>query len=115
MKFDVVRQLIAERRAFIKPLRYEAKDGAAFPNFQLLDVGAWPVPLDLLSPVMLPQQRTVKVAAIGARQPRGWVWDLERSSGMPALPPKAAGEPTRGTHARDFTDAVPRGNALVAR
>ena len=78
-----------EQRTFIKPLRYEAKYASHFPNLQLLDVGAQPVALDILSAFLTPQERAAKVSGIAARGGGGWVWDTARRAVMPDLPPKA--------------------------
>jgi hypothetical protein len=86
---DVVDKLVAEERAFIKPLRYEAPDAGKFPNFQLLDTGARPVPLDIVSAFLSEAEHAAKVHAIGVRDPKGWLWDTAQDAVIPALPPKA--------------------------
>ena len=43
-EIDVVDKLVTDGRAFIKPLRYEARHAGEFPNFQLLDTGATDAP-----------------------------------------------------------------------
>ncbi|HWZ71256.1 MAG TPA: DUF1173 family protein [Casimicrobiaceae bacterium] len=92
---DVVGKLVAEQRAFLKPLRYEAKHPGKFPNFQLLDAGERPVALDILSAFLTPQERAAKASAIAARNPKGWAWDTAQGAVMPDLPPKAVARSAR--------------------
>src|SRR5208283_4077952 len=86
---DVVDKLVAEQRAFLKPLRYEAKQAGKFANFLLLDAGERPVVLDILSPFLTDQERAAKVSAIATRSPKGWTWDTAQEVFMPDLPPQA--------------------------
>lgn len=86
---DVVDKLVAEERAFIKPLRYEAPDAGKFPNFQLLDTGERPVALDIVSAFLSEAEHAAKVRAIGVRDPKGWLWDTVQDVVIPALPPRA--------------------------
>jgi hypothetical protein len=86
---DVVDKLVAEQRVFLKPLRYEAKHAGNFPNFLLLDAGARPVALDILSPFLSDQERAAKARAIAARNPKGWAWDTAQDVFIPDLPPPA--------------------------
>ena len=83
---DVVNKLITEQRAFIKPLRYETKHIGVFPNFQLLDAGAQPVALDIVSAFMIAEERAPKVRAIGERKPKGWAWDTSQKAAPPDFP-----------------------------
>ncbi len=92
---DVVDKLVAEQRAFLKPLRYEAKHAGKFPNFLLLDAGERPVALDILSPFLTDQERAAKASAIGARNPKGWAWDTAQSPVIRDLPAKCAKLPAR--------------------
>jgi hypothetical protein len=92
---DVIDKLVAEQRSFMKPLRYEATHAGRFPNFQLLDAGAQPIALDVLSAFSTRQERTEKERAIGDRRPKGWVWDTAQSAFVPDLPPKGGGHPTK--------------------
>ena len=100
---DVVDKLVAEERAFIKPLRYEAKHVEQFPNFQLLDAGEQPVALDILSAFLTDQERAAKARAIAERKPKGWVWDTAQNSLIPDLSLKAIDRP--GHHATRAVDA----------
>ncbi|HEX9277272.1 MAG TPA: DUF1173 family protein, partial [Casimicrobiaceae bacterium] len=60
---DLVDKLVAEERAFIKPLRYEARNMPRFPNFRLLDAGPRPVALDILSAFVSDAERAAKMKA----------------------------------------------------
>jgi hypothetical protein len=91
---DVIDKLVAEQRAFLKPLRYEAKHAGKYPNFLLLDAGERPVALDILSPFLTDQERAGKASAIAARNPKGWAWATAQG-GVPDLPPKAVMRPPR--------------------
>jgi hypothetical protein len=84
----LVDKLVREQRTFIKPLRYEAQHAGHFPNLQLLDVGAQPVALDILSAFLAPQERTAKANGIAAHQGFGWVWDTSQCAVVPDLPAK---------------------------
>jgi hypothetical protein len=90
---DVVDKLVAEERAFIKPLRYDARDGGEFPNFELLDAGARPIALDVVSAFISEGEHGAKVNAIDTRNPKGWLWDTARDAVIPDLPPKAVARP----------------------
>jgi hypothetical protein len=95
---DLVDQLVREQRAFLKPLRYEAKHAGKFPNFQLLDAGEQPVALDIVSAFLTPHERAAKARAIAARKPNGWVWDTAQSAVVPDLP-KAVPRPAQAATA----------------
>ena len=83
----LVQALIAQRRRFVKPLRYDARS-ASFANALLLDMGAAPVPLHLRSSFLGRADRLAKDRSIGAAGDVAWVWD--GSPPMPALPTVAA-------------------------
>jgi hypothetical protein len=89
---DVVDKLVAEQRVFLKPLRYETKHAGKFPNFLLLDVGARPVALDILSAFLPAQERAAKMRAIAARKANGFVWDTAQGAVIPQLPALARRE-----------------------
>src|SRR5208282_1220101 len=86
---DVGDKLVAEQRAFLKPLRYEAKHAGKFPNFLLLDAGERPVAMDILSPFLTDQERAAKANAIAARSPKAWAWDTAQGVFIPDLPSQA--------------------------
>ena len=80
----LVRALVAQGRRFIKPLRYDARSACAFANVLLLDAGAQPVPLHVLSPFMKPSDRALKDRLLDVDGDRAWVWSLDDP--LPALP-----------------------------
>jgi hypothetical protein len=84
----LVQALIAQRRRFVKPLRYDAKSAAAFPNAQLLDVGATPAALHVVSPFMTPSDRAAKDRSIARAGAAAWVWRNDQS--MPPFPAATA-------------------------
>ena len=102
---DLVDKLVAEQRAFLKPLRYEARQAGKFPNFLLLDAGARPVALDIVSPFLTDQERAAKRAAIGTREPERWLWDTARTMVIPELPPRAV--------VRSRRDSAPPSGAIA--
>lgn len=75
-----------QRRRFIKPLRYESKVGAMFPNFILLDAGESPVSLDIVSPFMGDKERTAKETALRTRTDPAWIWKTMDTATPPRLP-----------------------------
>lgn len=85
----LVQALVAQHRRFIKPLRYDAKSVAAFPNALLLDAGPDPVPLHLISPFMSPKERTEKERAANGSQCPAWAWSGDGL--VPALPSPSTG------------------------
>ncbi|HWR87328.1 MAG TPA: DUF1173 family protein, partial [Acidiferrobacterales bacterium] len=80
----LIQALTEHERRFLKPLRYDAKSVAGFPNALLLDTGDTPVPLHVLSLLMDAKERAAKEKAIGAPGKGVWVWHTDQS--MPALP-----------------------------
>ena len=86
---DLVDKLVAEQRAFLKPLRYDAKHAGKFPNFLLLDAGEQPIALDILSAFLTDPERAAKASAITARSPKGWAWDTAQAVFIPDLPPQS--------------------------
>jgi hypothetical protein len=83
-ELPLIEALVARQRRFVKPLRYDAKSAAAFPNALLLDCGPRPVPLHLTSAFMTPQDRALKDKTIHADGAGAWVWHL--GDAMPPLP-----------------------------
>ncbi|PZQ01914.1 MAG: hypothetical protein DI587_03600 [Variovorax paradoxus] len=84
-ELPLIDALVQQQRRFVKPLRYDAKSAAPFPNALLLDCGTRPIPLHLTHAFMTPQERTLKDTAIQAAGEGTWVWHLGEA--MPALPP----------------------------
>ncbi|MBH2010248.1 MAG: DUF1173 family protein, partial [Xanthomonadaceae bacterium] len=75
--------LIAQQRRFLKPLRYDARTVASFPNALLLDAGAQPRPLHVVSAFMSAKDRAAKEKAAQAID-GAWVWRNDEP--MPPLP-----------------------------
>ncbi|MQA40643.1 DUF1173 family protein [Rugamonas aquatica] len=78
--------LTAQRRKFVKPLRYDAPTAGHFPNVLLLDTGAQPTPLHIVSAFASPKENSAKQRAL-SESPQAWVWHTDAS--LPALPPPA--------------------------
>lgn len=79
----LVHALVEQRRRFVKPLRYDSRSVAAFPNALLLDAGPRPVPLHVLSPFLAGKEREAKER--GMRENMGaWRWSY--GDEMPAFP-----------------------------
>lgn len=85
---DVVEKLVVEGRTFVKPLRYDAPEPAPYPDFLLLDTGARPVPLYIVSAFANKAERCARLEAISRRESHGWVWDTARCAAVPDLPPR---------------------------
>jgi hypothetical protein len=88
---DFIQALTGQRRRFMKPLRYDARSAALFPNALLLDTGASPTPLHVVSALMDPNDRSAKEKAIKAHGTDLWVWHTDKP--MPPLPKAAAYKP----------------------
>jgi len=87
-ELPLLQALVVQRRRFLKPLRYEARSAAGFANALLLDTGAVPVPLHVLSPFMTSAERLAKERVVQAAA-GCWVWDTAEA--MPNLPAAMAG------------------------
>ena len=83
-ELPLIKALVAQRRRFVKPLRYDARSVAEFANALLTDAGPVAVPLHVLSPFMTAADRVTKERGIAAVGASAWVWSTERP--MPALP-----------------------------
>lgn len=86
---DLIQALIDQKRRFIKPLRYDAPSTVPFANALLLDTGASPTPLHVLSTFADPKERTAKERVIKECGAGIWVWNTEKP--LPALPLPAVG------------------------
>jgi len=75
--------LVAARRRFIKPLRYDARYAAAFANALLLDTGGEATALHVLSPFLPAREREAK-AEVLRHAVDTWVWSTDGP--MPPLP-----------------------------
>lgn len=82
-ELPLIGALVAQQRRFIKPLRYDARSAAPFPNALLLDAGPSPMPLHVLSVFMNPKERAVKEKAIARVGEMAWVWSTDQV--MPSL------------------------------
>jgi Protein of unknown function (DUF1173) len=83
-ELPLIETLQHERRAFLKPLKYDSRFAAAFPNVLLLDCGKAPVPMHVVSPFADAKERAIKEKAVANGGSSTWVWYAERE--MPALP-----------------------------
>lgn len=80
---DLIHALIVQKRRFVKPLRYDARNAAPFANALLLDTGEVPMSLHVVSGFMESKERALKEQA--AKAVDGcWVWYSDRA--MPSLP-----------------------------
>jgi hypothetical protein len=105
---DFVQALTEQRRRFVKPLRYDARSAAPFPNALLLDTGASPTPLHVVSALMDPRDRSAKEKAIKAHGTDLWVWHTDRP--MPPLP-----EATRQRTVPEAAVRIPQAFGLPPR
>ena len=76
-ELPLIDALVAQQRRFVKPLRYDARSAAPFPNALLLDTGPSPVPLHVVSPFMALRERDAKEKAIRAEKMMVWMWRTE--------------------------------------
>lgn len=82
-ELPLVDALVAQQRRFVKPLRYDAKSTASFPNVLLLDAGPTPIPLHVISAFMENKERAAKEKAISMGNEASWVWRTDQA--MPAF------------------------------
>lgn len=92
-ELPLIDALVGQQRRFIKPLRYDAKSAASFPNALLLDTGPQPVPLHVLSAFMEAKERAAKEKAIAATKVAPWTWWTDQP--LPQLPLRQSGEATK--------------------
>ena len=83
-QLPLVEALQRERRAFLKPLRYDAKSAAGFPDAILLDCGPAAVPLHVINTRGDPKEIALKEKVIDQAGATVWKWSLGEN--MPALP-----------------------------
>ena len=86
-ELPLVHALVDQQRRFVKPLRYDAKNAARFPNVLLLDTGPVPFPLHVVSTFLDPKEQAAKAIALKNGGGTPWVWRTSES--MPPLPPRA--------------------------
>ncbi|WP_428422796.1 DUF1173 family protein [Methylibium sp.] len=87
-ELPLLQALIQHQRRFVKPLRYDAKTAAEFPNALLLDAGTVSVPLHVVSAFVDPKEQRAKERATAAAGDGVWVWNT--ADPMPPFPPVAA-------------------------
>ena len=111
-ELPLVEALQRQGRAFIKPLKFDAKSAASFPNVLLLDAEAAPIPLHVVSPFMDPKDRAIKEKAIKATGASVWSW--ETGNDMPALPArvKAAARHPSVQEAANVSDSTVSGRPV---
>ena len=97
-ELDLVCALTKHKRRFMKPLRYDAKSAAAFPNVLLLDTGDKPVALHVVSAFMDPKERAIKDKALKANAEMPWVWHTDKP--MPAFPAVTNWKPSAASNKR---------------
>lgn len=85
-ELPLIEALQCDQRAFMKPLKYDARTAAAFPNVLLLDCSGSPVPLHVITPFAEAKEMALKRRAILANGAINWVWHTDKD--MPALPPR---------------------------
>ncbi len=85
-ELPLVQALVNQQRRFVKPLRYDAKHAASFPNALLLDAGAVPIPLHVVSAFLDPREQAAKALALKNGDQKPWVWHTNEP--MPALAPR---------------------------
>ncbi|HVR51885.1 MAG TPA: DUF1173 family protein, partial [Pseudorhodoferax sp.] len=88
-EIPLIGELVAQQRRFVKPLRYDARSAAPFPNALLLDCGAVPVALHMSSDFLQPTERLLKEKAVHAAGLGAWLWHA--GDPMPELPPSTHG------------------------
>ncbi len=86
-ELPLIEALQREQRAFMKPLKYDARTAAAFPNVLLLDCGKVPLPIHVVSPFTESKERALKEKAVGTSGVSTWVWYTDKD--MPPLPERA--------------------------
>jgi hypothetical protein len=105
-EIPLLERLIEQDRVFIKPLRYDAKSAAKFPNVLLLDAGDEPIHMHVISPMADEKTRRAKEHQVRERGELAWEWD--RSKSMPQIPPKVMAVQQRTPRATQGEDAPAR-------
>jgi len=83
-ELSLIHALVEQHRRFVKPLRYDAKSAAAFPNALLLDVGGVPVALHVVSAFIDPKEQRAKERAVADSGATTWAWST--ATQMPSFP-----------------------------
>ena len=87
-EIELVDALVEQGRRFIKPLRYDARSTAGFPNALLVDAGAEPVALHVVSVFAPEKERQAKVQALNRQEGPVWTWWTDQP--MPPFPAPSA-------------------------
>ena len=87
-ELPLIEALQRAQRAFVKPLKYDARTVAAFPNVLLLDCGKVPLPLHVVSPFVDVKERALKEKVVAACGMSAWVWTTDKV--LPPLPERAS-------------------------
>jgi Protein of unknown function (DUF1173) len=90
-EIPLVERLIECGRVFIKPLRYDAKSAAPFPNALLLDAGPEPIHMHVVGLMADDKLKAIKEKQVRQRGALAWEWIT--SNAMPELPIKAQVNP----------------------
>ena len=69
-ELSLMHALVSQRCRLVKPLRYDARDVAVFPNALLPDVGAVPVPRHVVSAFIAPKDSAANDVAGGSLRQR---------------------------------------------
>jgi len=94
-ELPLIERLQREQRAFLKPLKYDARSSAAFANALLLDCGGTARALHVVSPFVAGRDRWIKDKAVSSAGDLRWVWHTDEE--MPAFPERersASNQPT---------------------
>lgn len=81
-ELPLIDALVRQGRRFIKPLRYDARMAGAFANALLLDTGAGPTPLHVVSPFLAEKEQLAKREALSSAT----VWAWHTGEPMPQFP-----------------------------
>lgn len=88
-ELQVADQLVAQRRMFIKPLRYDASAEVVFPDFLLADAGEHPLPMEVYGVSGNRRYEARKRAKRDYYSASGkpfWEWTPKRQTSMPPFP-----------------------------
>lgn len=83
-EIELVQELVEQQRRFFKPLRYDARSSAGFPNALLTDAGAESVALHVVSAFADEKDRAAKIQAINRLVQPVWTWWTDQP--MPTFP-----------------------------
>ncbi|MCL1961369.1 MAG: DUF1173 domain-containing protein [Desulfovibrionaceae bacterium] len=89
-EIELVDTLIEQQRRFIKPLRYDARSTAGFPNVLLVDVGDESLPLHVVSAFAPEKEREAKVQVVNRQERPVWTWWTDQP--MPPFPAVAGAQ-----------------------